>query len=359
VAGDHQQRELPTALTAEQQASQDAATKILVEDILQPWLTQLRSLEDSIQRQGQICAQATADTQAIRQANEKVALSVESANKTWESLFQHLASQVQKDASAMLETKQQSEAMLRDIKSLAAEWTKTLDKVEAPKVDLTTMVQGHKLGMDALHAKIDETKTHMASLTDQLDRQKAHQSSFQHWRVQLQAQIDQLEVHAQDRPNSLAKGNVDEAFKVAMRTDLKIEKWKTAFVKHAHQAELDMMELRTAIQNLSLTAPPAGSLLGNNNSESATIPTSPMKQKTQRILGPEKVKAFQSALGLQESQMQTLEQELIRTNECWQQSKYENSSLRLQLLGLSKEDRSQSATHHPVLLETVDEQREE
>jgi chromosome segregation ATPase len=356
VAGDRQERELPTALSAEQQASQEAATKILVEGILQPWLSQLRSVEDSFQRQGQQLAQTTADTHAIRQANEKVTLSVESANKTWESLFQHLAGQVQQDASAMMATKQQSEAMLRDIQSLASAWTMTLDKFEAPRVDLTTLVQGHKLGMDALQAKIDETNTHMASLTDQLAKQQAHQSSFQHWQAQLQAQINQLEESSEERSYSQAKGNVDEAFKMAMRTDLKIEKWRTAFVKHAHQAELDVMELRTAIQNLSLTAPPAGSLMGNNNSDSATMPTSPMKK---RILGPEKVKAFQSALGLQESQVLTLEQELIRTNECWQQSKYENSSLRLQLLGLSKEDKSQSATHRPVPLETVDEQREE
>lgn len=235
-----------------------AGTPELVEMMIQPWMKKQDILRDNLRKQSDDVKVLRDDMKLTQKARDAVTQRVDTMNKTWESLFQHLVCQVKKDTADMISTKSESEIVLKDMKNLLSTWESHLGQLSRTQTSCTSEfmaeIQSHKQGMEALQRTMDSHSSRLATVTEQLAEQRDLQSSHLQqqsqleerlviWKVELDAKV----VGQCEAPRKVTK---NQAVKVAVCTDSRIDEWNSA-AKQFAQAQQEAAELRQAIITVS------------------------------------------------------------------------------------------------------------
>lgn len=221
----------------------------IVQKMVQPLLEQQNSLGETVAKQTESVTKTSADFRAAIKATDVIAQKVDTANKTWESLFQHLANQVKIDVADMLIAKQKSEIVQQDVKAMILSWEKTLYQMStsAPSNDVTAALRGHKLGMDSMQSKIEAHHSQMSTLAGNLEEQR---SKLMAYHLQYQQSEEKMKEwnEALESSNRL-ENHGKEAFRIAMRADLKVEKLKAICKSEFSKSERVVKDLQTSIED--------------------------------------------------------------------------------------------------------------
>ena len=107
----------------------NTVTSGLMDVMIQPYLNQNEHIGEMIKKQSDEIKLMRDQVKTAQVDRAAVTEKVDSMNNTWESLFQHLAGQMQKDTVDVNKMKKEVDCNMKDITRLASVWEKNLEAV--------------------------------------------------------------------------------------------------------------------------------------------------------------------------------------------------------------------------------------
>lgn len=322
----------------------NAGSPELIEMMIQPWQKQQESLGDVLKKQAEDLKTLKEDLRVTNKSRVTVIEKVDTMNKTWESLFQHLVCQVKKDTMDVLSTRSESEKVLKDMTILVSSWENQLKQLsteqKSSKKELTTALQSNRLGMDSLQTKMESYDTRLSDLAGHLMDHMASQSSQEEQQARQEEKLGLLKVELDSKVEEQLKAQQKEVenqvAKIAVRTETTIESWTAVFAKHVSQAQQDTAQLRTAIADFKETT--------NAREQSVDVDrkVGQWQNKFHRILEQAKRQSIElkeaneeSAIEKKTGEFSIVGNPLVLTNKSLHESKYESRILGHQVRGLT------------------------
>lgn len=313
-----------------------------VELMLQPLLKQQKRFGDTLKHQGEDVRKVKDDLKLAQKARDTVEQKVDTMNKTWESLFQHLVCQVKKDTADMLSKTTESESALKEVQLLVSGWERKFSQLSSEhspsKRELATTFQEHRLKMDSLQTKLESCDKQLLCLADKLlegmttQRSEQTEENIEKWKAQF-------EKRTAEELTALVNKVDERTAKITIQTEVKFNKWSSALAKLIAQAQEDTLQLQKAVIDL------AGANSGREKNILASAEEKvaqwnaqfeSMVEQVENLLNElkmakEQQSMFHSELEKKKSELSNVETQLIATNKSL---KYECRGLRLQLRGL-------------------------
>jgi chromosome segregation ATPase len=131
----------------------------LVDVMMQPYLSHNEQIGEVMKKQSDEL-KAMRDQVKMTQADRaSITEKVDDMNKTWESLFQHLAGQMQKDTVDINKMKKEVDASMKDIKRMASVWEKNLESVvknQGMSQHVMSLIKGLQSDVESCNGRVTD-----------------------------------------------------------------------------------------------------------------------------------------------------------------------------------------------------------
>lgn len=196
-----------------------------IKKMLQPVVEQQDHHTTKLQQQAERIVSIHGNMQSSDKQRVALDEKVDTLNKTWETLFQHMVSQVKEDTQSLRSIKTESEALLNEVRmSKSAVETKFEDFVteqSTVQAELKSELQLNMLRKNSLQAKMES------------------------WSVEMEAATENMLAM---RDESRA---IQDAVRKAQHQISKAESWKRTMEDDIKQAKIDAAEVSKALEELN------------------------------------------------------------------------------------------------------------
>jgi len=200
------------------------ATPQTVEKMLQPVVEQQDHHTTKLQQHAEEIVSIHGNAQSSDKHRDALDAKVDTLNKTWETLFQHMVSQVKEDTQSLRSIKSESEVLLKEVKmSVSAVEEKFEDFVSeqsSVQSDLKSELQLNMLRKNSLQAKIES------------------------WSVEMEAAMENM-LAMRDETRA-----IQDAVRKAQHQISKAESWKHTMEDDIKQAKIDKTEVSKALEEI-------------------------------------------------------------------------------------------------------------
>jgi len=134
-------------------------TEADVEAMLRPWIKLQEDCNDKLQQLAKDLVAVNDELRSTHTNRDTVDEKVETMNKTWEALFQHLVSQVKEGTNELHATKTENVIVLKEVKKTVAAWEQRfaefVSEQESTQNEMKSVLQSNVLEKSSIQAKID------------------------------------------------------------------------------------------------------------------------------------------------------------------------------------------------------------
>ena len=134
-------------------------TEADVEAMLRPWIKMQEECNDKLQQLAKDLELVNDEERSTHTNRNTVDDKVETMNKTWEALFQHLVSQVKEGTNELHATKTENVIVLKEVKKTIAAWEQKfaefVSEQASAQSEMKSVLQSNVLEKNSLQAKID------------------------------------------------------------------------------------------------------------------------------------------------------------------------------------------------------------
>ena len=205
------------------QAVSDDTPKI-VEKILQPVVQEQDGQTIKLQTHAQEISSLHSAMQSSDKQREALDGKMDTLNKTWETLFQHMVSQVKEDTQSLRKVKTHSEALVKEVRiaisAVEEKFDDFVSEQSSAQAELKSEVQLNMMRKNALQAKIES------------------------WSVEMDAAMENMLAM---RDESRA---IQTAVKKAQHQITKADAWKRTIEDEVRQTKVDQLEIRKVVDDL-------------------------------------------------------------------------------------------------------------
>lgn len=146
----------------------NTVTSGLIDVMMQPYVNQNEHIGEMIKKQSDELKLMRDQVKLTQLDRAVISEKVESMNKTWESLFQHLAGQMQKDTVDMNKMKKETDNTIKEMKRLTTVWEKNLSVVGKSQ----DMSQQAMTMIKTLQSSLDSCSDRVTELHHKMERQQ-------------------------------------------------------------------------------------------------------------------------------------------------------------------------------------------
>ena len=177
----------------------NTVTSGLIDVMMQPYLNQNEQIDGMIKKQFDELKLMRDQMKTTQIDRAVITEKVDNMNQTWESLFQHLAGQMQKDTVDMNKIKKEVDANLNDVKRLTSAWEKSLSSViKSQGTSQQTMAM-----IKTLQSDVESCNVRMTDLFHELERQ---QKSYR--TVMQQPAEEKTSIHGEEMTEAKSKNEL-------------------------------------------------------------------------------------------------------------------------------------------------------
>jgi predicted nucleic acid-binding Zn-ribbon protein len=222
----------------------------LVDVMLQPYIKQNDAIGGHMKKQAEDLKKLKDQIKGSQLDRTALTEKIESMNKTWESLFQHLVGQVTKDTVDMDALKKENENVLNDMKGLATSLENRLVAVIAEQVDFkesASMVLFLRTNMEKCNHRVsclaDEMESHRVINSSLLEQKSSLDTALKNLKEDMESVADK---------SLLSQKNLisDQMAKMLLETDLKIQNVIKAYTEEFARTNQRTQEAWEAIKEL-------------------------------------------------------------------------------------------------------------
>ena len=199
-------------------------TPQIVENLLQPIVQTQETHTTRLQQHSDNIASFHISMQTSDKQREAQDCKIDTLNKTWETLFQHMVSQVKEDTLSLRIIKTQSEALLKEVRiavaTLEEKFEDFVTEQSSAQSELKAELQLNMLRKNALQAKIES------------------------WSVEMDAAMENM-LALRDESRG-----IQSALKKAQYQQTKADSWKRLIEEDVRQSKKDQLEIGKALEEL-------------------------------------------------------------------------------------------------------------